>query len=462
MMTFDEFLKTVQDNLQNRFSDMDVQRQEVNKLQNESYVGIAIRPKDSNAAVTFNIQEMFNEYVKNEQRLPNILDKIGNDAEQALSNMPSFDTNIIEKYENVKDHLVMQMVPIKGNEDILKTIPHRIVDDLAVVYRVEMAHMMAGAASALLTNTIMQNFGITEEQLHQDAVRSQVSLHPPVLKNMTEVMKEMMGDLFDDNESPMWVATNDGGIQGASVVEIPEFMEQSAEKLGGDFFVIPSSVHEVLFIRDDGSFSKEHLEEMLRDVNSTNVAPADYLSDSLYHYDSEGQVFEKADTFASRVAEAGELYNAVPEKETITVLLVEPEKHPRPVEIRTELEDLQKAVGGYIEVTYPFDDNAAIVVNEEGKLNGMQLNRALRDEEGEIYDIVAGPFLVVGLTEENFGSLTPEQMKTYEEQFHSPEVFMKMGRSIMSIPIPDEDIKAKEQKEKTPEQPHRKAQEAVL
>ena len=161
MMTFDEFLKTVQDNLQNRFSDMDVQRQEVNKLQNESYVGIAIRPKDSNAAVTFNIQEMFNEYVKNEQRLPNILDKIGNDAERALSNMPSFDTNIIEKYENVKDHLVMQMVPIKGNEDILKTIPHRIVDDLAVVYRVEMTHMMANAASALLTNTIMQNFGIT-------------------------------------------------------------------------------------------------------------------------------------------------------------------------------------------------------------------------------------------------------------------------------------------------------------
>lgn len=462
MMTFDEFLKTVLENLQNRFSDMDVRRQEVNKLQNESYVGIGIQPKGSNVAVTFRLQEMFNEYLKNEQLLPGILARIAHDAEQALSGMPSFDTNIIEKYENVKDHLVMQMVPIKGNEDMLQTIPHRTVDDMAVVYRVEMAYNQEGAATALLTNQILASFGISEEQLHNDAVKSQAALHPPVLKNMADVMKEMTGGLFDDNESPMWVATNDGGIQGASVVEIPDFMNQSAEKLGGDFFVIPSSVHEVLFIRDDGSFSKEHLEGMLRDVNASNVAPTDYLSDSLYHYDSEGQVFEKADTFASRVAEAAELYNTEPVKETISVLLVEPEKHPRPVEIGTELEDLQKAVGGYIEVTYPFDDTAALVVNEEGKLNGMQLNRALRDEDGEIYDIVAGSFLVVGLTEESFGSLTPEQMKTYEEQFHSPEVFMKMGRSVMAIPIPDEDIRAREQKEKTPGQPHRKAQEAVL
>ena len=462
MMTFDEFLRTVREDLQTHFSEMEVSTQEVNKLQNESYVGIAIRPKGSNTAVTFNIQEMFNEYSRNEPALPEILRKITLDAEKAVSHMPSFDTNIMENYEAVKNRLVMQLVPVKGNEDMLNTIPHRVVDDLAVVYRVEMSYTRDGSASAVLTNKILEGFGITEEQLHQDAVKSQEALHPAVLKNMTDIMKEMMGDAFDEEESPMWVASNEAGFQGASVVEIPEFMNQSAEKLGGDFFVIPSSIHEVLFIRDDGSFEKPYLEDMLRSVNATNVTPAEYLSDSLYHYDSEGRVFEKADTFASRVAEAGELYNAVPEKETITVLLVEPEKHPRPVEIGTGLEDLQEAVGGFIEVTYPFDDTAALVVNEEGKINGMQLNRALRDEKGEIYDIVAGSFLVVGLTEENFGSLTLEQMKTYEEQFHSPEVFMKMGKSIMAIPIPDEDIKAREQREKAMEHLHRKTQEAVL
>ena len=174
---------------------------------------------------------------------------------------------------------------------------------------------------------------------------------------------------------------------------------------------------------------------MVRGVNATEVSEADFLSDSVYHYDSEEHIFEKAATFESRVAEEPALYGAEPAKETMTVLLVEPDKHPRQVEIGTELEDLQNAVGGYIEVVYPFDEPVGLVMNEEGKLEGLPLNRALRDDDGHIYDVVAGPFLVVGLTEENFGSLTPEQMTAFEEKFHSPEAFVRMGRGIMAIPI---------------------------
>ena len=130
----------------------------------------------------------------------------------------------------------------------------------------------------------------------------------------------------------------------------------------------------------------------------------------------------------------------------MTVLLVEPEKYPHPVEIGTDLEDLQKAVGGYIEVTYPFDENVGIVMNEEGKLEGLPLNRALRDDEGQIYDVVAGSFLVVGLTEESFGSLTPDQMQKFEQQFHQPEVFIHMGKGVMALPMPDEAVKLQEEK----------------
>ena len=88
------------------------------------------------------------------------------------------------------------------------------------------------------------------------------------------------------------------------------------------------------------------------------------------------------------------------------VLIVEPMKPPYVKEIGEELEDLQHEVGGYIEALYPFDDEVAVVCNEEGKLDGLELNRALRTDQGEIYDIIAGTFMVVGLTEESFGSLT--------------------------------------------------------
>lgn len=134
-------------------------------------------------------------------------------------------------------------------------------------------------------------------------------------------------------------------------------------------------------------------------------------------------------------------------KNTMDVLLVQPGAYPQSVTIETGLEALQSAVGGDIEAVYPFEDNVALVVNEEGKINGMPLNRALRTEDGDIHDIVAGDFLVVGLTEDDFGSLTPEQMEKFEKEFHQPETFIRMGKSIMAIPLPDDMVKNMSEKQ---------------
>ena len=129
------------------------------------------------------------------------------------------------------------------------------------------------------------------------------------------------------------------------------------------------------------------------------------------------------------------------QKEQLDVLLVKPGRYPQAVQIGSELEDLQKAVGGDIEAVYPYNEPVALIVNDEGKLNGSELNRALRDNEGQIYDIVAGDFLVVGLGEEDFASLSPELMEKFEKEFHQPEMFVRMGRSIMALPLPDDKVK---------------------
>ena len=77
-------------------------------------------------------------------------------------------------------------------------------------------------------------------------------------------------------------------------------------------------------------------------------------------------------------------------------------------------------------------------LNDEGKLIGLDLNRGLRDENGEIYDIVAGTFLVVGLGEEDFASLSPELIQKYTEQFKTPERFMQINGNIVVLPVPAE------------------------
>ncbi len=138
--------------------------------------------------------------------------------------------------------------------------------------------------------------------------------------------------------------------------------------------------------------------------------------------------------FAIRSGEAPE--HAEPEK--LTVLVVEPMKEPYVKEIDPGLRSLQAEVGGDIAASYPFDDPVGLVLNDEGKLIGLDLNRSLRDDRGEIYDIVAGTFLVVGLGPENFASLPPEMIQKYTEHFKRPELFASINGQIVSVPVEPE------------------------
>ena len=104
-------------------------------------------------------------------------------------------------------------------------------------------------------------------------------------------------------------------------------------------------------------------------------------------------------------------------------------------EIGEELEDLQHEVGGYIEAVYPYDDPVALICNDEGKIQGLPLNRALRDEDGEIYDVIAGPFLVVGLTDDDFGSLSEELITKFSDKFMPPEIIFIINGEIKAIPV---------------------------
>lgn len=119
-------------------------------------------------------------------------------------------------------------------------------------------------------------------------------------------------------------------------------------------------------------------------------------------------------------------------EDKITVLVVEPEKKPYVKLIDNTLKSLQHEVDGYIQAIYPFDD-VAVICDEESKINNKPLNRSLRDDTGEIYDIISGAFLVVGLAEESFGSLSDEQLRKYFKRFEMPEVFISCNGKIYSL-----------------------------
>jgi len=113
------------------------------------------------------------------------------------------------------------------------------------------------------------------------------------------------------------------------------------------------------------------------------------------------------------------------------VLVIEPGRTPEERKVSGSLTALQNVVGGLIQAIYPFKDAVALICNDEGKLLGLPMNRALP----EIGDIICGPFAVVGAPpgSEHFSSLTDEQMEHYKKRFHSPEVFLQIGNDVFVL-----------------------------
>lgn len=110
------------------------------------------------------------------------------------------------------------------------------------------------------------------------------------------------------------------------------------------------------------------------------------------------------------------------------ILIVEPGQKPRRADIPHTLRDLQQTVGGYIEIVRPFDDPVALVCDEEGKLKGYELNRAIAG-----VDIIAGTFFLAGIDEEDLTDLPDELAEKYETLFRSPQVFFRSPHGILAF-----------------------------
>ena len=119
------------------------------------------------------------------------------------------------------------------------------------------------------------------------------------------------------------------------------------------------------------------------------------------------------------------------------ILIVEPEQAPEVADITGSLPEMQQIVGGLIQAVYPFPERVALICNEDGKMLGLPRNRGLRDEVGNLYDIICGTFFLCGVPpdSDNFASLTPEQIAQFQERFQLPEAFLNVNGRILCLPL---------------------------
>ena len=463
-MDYEQFLQSVIEELKDNFPGAEMEISHISKIQDESYTGLSIKPENQAAGVTMNLYKMYSD-LEFGTPFEEIINKIRDVAMQALNEIPDMDLSALTDYEKMKPNLIMCAIPTDRNREMLERIPHREIEDLSIIYRFQLGNAHFKDTTVLVTNELLQTFGISAEQLMADAAAVVPERKPVLFRPLEEVLADMMSfggvEPVERNEPQPLLASVQDMINGAGILGYPDFFRQAAEVVGGSFYILPSSIHELLLLPEEIGMSVREMNEMVSSVNAMTVLPEEQLSDEAYHYDVRTQQFEKASDYEFRIIESQTkafdvvadkmaVYlkepvqqteipdKSVPEPEMMNVLLVKPSQYPEEVRIGTDLGSLQAAVGGNIEAVFPFEDRVCLIANEEGKLEGLPLNRGLRDEKGEIYDVIAGPFLVAGLTDGDFGSLTPAQMVKFKELFHQPEMFIKMGKGIMSLPLPEE------------------------
>lgn len=327
-MTFETFAKNVTEDIKNylpeKFADATVDVFPYKKL-NESYTGMNVIPAGKKTSPIINLDF---HYEKLPDGCSKEMDEYKNELKNIASlivehsNYPEVDADFLLDYEQIKDKLFIRVNSAIRNKELLEKVPHFLMEDLAITYHIFVRKSEDGIASTPITYKMLKKYGITEEQLREDALSNAPKNFPFSLLTMASVLLEQyaqaisaeqnismeeankVAETFIDNTPPeakalldnQYIVTNTQRLNGASVLFYPGVLEQLGEKLGS-FYALPSSVHEFILFTFPGKTDEDSigLSKMVRETNATDVVEDnDILSDHAYFYDAKTKVFSSA------------------------------------------------------------------------------------------------------------------------------------------------------------------------
>lgn len=210
----------------------------------------------------------------------------------------------IADYETVKDRIILQLVNYEMNRQLLANCPHKKFLDLAVTFRFLAGKDENGIASSIIRNLEFELWNVSIEELYETALQDTMRLFPYKIENLVNILMrhamlrykgmsqvtEVLEDVKKHEDSgmgmEMYVLTNDSELNGATCLLYEGALKEFAESKGGNLIILPSSIHELMIVMDNG-YDLESLKELVRDANMTAVGKMDLLSDQVYYYDLE-------------------------------------------------------------------------------------------------------------------------------------------------------------------------------
>ncbi|WP_278308266.1 DUF5688 family protein [Butyrivibrio hungatei] len=187
----EEMAKKIKEALDSKYGmETSVDVRTVEKM-NESYEAITVKPEGSIIGVNLNTNELFKEYEQGKS-IDCIASTAAEFANRSLHSGPGFDIDSFNDYGKMKEKLTMEVVSSERNADLLQKVPHKDIEDMSVVYRFELTQTDEGRTSVLVTNRMIEQYGITAEQLHVDALSNAQEFKPIVIESMANIENKIL------------------------------------------------------------------------------------------------------------------------------------------------------------------------------------------------------------------------------------------------------------------------------
>lgn len=303
-MDFNEFSYKIEKDItkvmKEQFPGAGIKREYVRKLQDSSYFALLISPANGSIGMNINLN-LFYGMMQAGKSYEHVSQLAVAQAVGFLENVPEFELPDLTDYETVKNRLFVDLIGTQKNREMVFGIPHKEYEDMSLIYRIKMESGMEGFTSTYVTYEMLEDLGIDEQMLHNDALENAARLRPAEIINMF--------DMFDPEESApaqqigpkLYIVTMEGKTRGAGAIFYPGMLEQCAEIMEGSFYILPSSVHEMIVFPDDGRANAADLQRMVVSANAESVADAEQLTDNVYHYDIDCGIFESGEHYEERL-----------------------------------------------------------------------------------------------------------------------------------------------------------------
>lgn len=264
------FVKRIIDYMPRDFKDHTPEVREVKKV-NRIKDGFILSPPEmdpSRPMPTLYLDDIYEDFCVDED-----LNRVLSNAAFVLMKYSgeTFDEARPDNLKNMKDRVVMNLINRDMNCELLKDLPHREIMDLAIIYRLVVRTEEKGILSLMINHDVCREMGVDEEELYRLAKTNTRRIFP--------------AKIIED-EGAMCIMTNDAVINGATTMLYRDDMKKLSEKIGGDFFILPSSVHEFFAIPTEYE-DVGRLAAMLAGGNGNVTDWSEVLSGSIYLYSAE-------------------------------------------------------------------------------------------------------------------------------------------------------------------------------